>query len=172
MSMYDEFERAIDGSSRRKKGMGALGWLVTSLALFVVVGVVGVGFAMNRVGHRIEEMVSGFDYDAGAAAAKVVARLESHAGLLSADADQGLSFLETLDGDDPARAFLDEIFDGSLDRPAEGLAPLANLSELSELSELSKLADLRDLRELREGSSGSVHTRDGDVSIDLKRGEG
>ncbi|HSG07721.1 MAG TPA: hypothetical protein VLA36_05175, partial [Longimicrobiales bacterium] len=155
----DEFERAISGSPR-KKGMSALGWLFMSLGLFVVLGVVGVGFAMNRVAHKVEEMLVGFDYDAGAAASKVVARLESHAQLLSAAPDQGLEFLRKLDGHDPAEAFLGNLFGESFG----GNGPFADLADL---------ADLSDLEQVREPRSGSLPAHEGDVSIDLNRvGEG
>lgn len=158
MSMHDEFERAISGSSR-KKGLSALGWLFMSLGMFVVLGVVGVGFAMNRVAHKVEDMLVGFDYDAGAAASKVVARLESHAQLLSADPDEGLEFLQTLDGDDPSEAFLGSLFGESFGSGA----PFGDLADLADLSDLS------DLEEIQEPQSGSLHAHDDDVSIDLQR---
>ena len=152
MSMHDEFERAIAGSSRNT-GLGALGWLAVSLGMFVVVGVVGVGFAMNRLAHKAEEMLVGFNYDVGAAASKVVARLESHARLLSADPDQGLEFLRDLDGDDPTEAFMGGLFDGSLSDAVGAGDP----------------ADLANLAEIGEPQAGSLRARDGDVSIDLRR---
>ena len=139
MSMHNEFERAVTGSSP-KKGLSALGWLFVSLGMFAVLGVVGVGFAMNRVSHKVEAMLAGFDYDAAAAATKVVARLESHARLLSADPDQGLDFLRNMEGEDPTQAFLRELFDGSVvDR-----ARLGNLEDLSDLADLADLADPTD----------------------------
>lgn len=156
MSMHAEFERAVSGSSR--KGMGALGWLAVSLGLFVVVGALGVGFALNRVAHKVEDMLVGFDYDAGAAANKVVAKIESHTRLLSASPDQGLEFLQGIRGSDPAGAFLGELFDADLQRSLDAAGP-----DLSRLSELSELADIGDQ------ATGSVHTRRANGSVYLQR---
>jgi hypothetical protein len=130
MSIHDEFERAIAGSGRRK-GMGALGWLIVSLGMFVVLGVVGAGFAMNRVAHKMEHVLADFDYDPGATASRVVERLESHTQLLSADPDQGLAFLRSLRGGDPAQAFMGEIFDGRW----AGDGSLVELSDLTGIEE-------------------------------------
>lgn len=165
MSMHAEFERAVSGSSR--KGMGALGWLAVSLGLFLVVGALGVGFAMNRVAHKVEDMLVGFDYDAGAAANKVVAKLESHTRLLSASPEQGLEFLQEMRGSDPAGAFLGELFDADLQRSLDGAGP--DLSRLSELSDLSELAELSELADIGDPPTGSVHTRRGNGSVHLQR---
>ena len=148
MSIHDEFERAVAESSR--KGHSPLAWLLMSLALFVGVGVVGVGFAMSRVAHRVEDMIAGFDYDAGEAAANVVARLESHTRLLSAEPDEGLSFLQNLDGSDPSQAIMGEIFEGD----SGGDAFVGDLVDLARIDE----------------QSGSYGAGAGDVSIDLHRG--
>lgn len=165
MSMHAEFERAIAGSSR--KGPSPLKWLFGSLALFLVVGVVGVGFAMNRVAHKVEGMLAGFDYDAGAAASKVVAQLESHSDLLSADPDQGLSFLQELDGSDPASALMGEFFDN----PFGGKAPFGDLAELADVDGSHDGNVSIDVQRGSGGGSLVIRSDDGNVRLDLRRTE-
>ena len=112
--MYDEFERAMTGR-RPRKGLSVLGWVAATFAFIVMVGVVGVGFAVNRAANEFEDFARNFDVSEGLSGLAMLADLESQTRLLSMDPQEGLDFLEGLDAGDPAEAFLGEVVRGSFD---------------------------------------------------------
>ena len=170
MSLHDEYERAITGSSRKRS---PLAWLLGSLAVFVFLGVVGVGFAVNRAFHRVERMISDIDFDPGHAATKVVDRIQSHTRLLSAGPEEGMSFLRTLDGQDPSSAFLAGLMDPSW-QDSPGLKELAEVarSAQSATSAHAQGGEVHfDLKRDTDGGSLVIRSDDGEVRLDLRRTE-
>lgn len=106
--MYDEFERAMTGRSS-SGGMSVLGWLAAGFGFFFLVGLVGIGFAINRAVHHVDDMVQDLGGAARLADLATLADLEAQRELIAMDPDRGLDFLRGLDGDDPTEAFMGEV---------------------------------------------------------------
>lgn len=151
--MYDEFERAMTGRTPRK-GLSVLGWLAAGFAFLVVLGVVGVGFAMNQAVHRFEDFARDFDVGRELSRLSQLADLEPQTRLIAMDPDAGLDFLETLDAGDPADAFVREMVKGNLDL-VDG-EPFRRIGRVAE-----------DVKE-----KATVRADGGDVQIRLDRHEG
>ncbi len=165
--MYDEFERAMTG--RRPAKLSVLGWLVSGFVLVVLVGILVVGFVMNRAVHQARDFAERFEASAefaelaelgelgelaGLAGLEALGELDSPIGLVSMDPDQGLDYLRGLQGDNPAGALLRRVMRGTFDRGS--LGPLPALPPA--------VPDAPP-----EGRSLSVHSEDGSVRIDLQR---
>ena len=101
--MYDEFERAMTGRSSGT-GMSVLGWLAAAFGFVFLVGLVGIGFALNRVAHKAEDFARDFDVGNGLAGLAMLADLESQTELIGMDPDRGLEFLRSLEPGDPTEA--------------------------------------------------------------------
>jgi len=173
--MYDEFERAVTG--KPKKGMPVWGWALIAVACLFLFGVVGAGFAAHRVAKKIEQEFSG---DWGDELAEELADLELELageleGLDSEIADEVSAALAEVRaelkaefGEDTGALASDLIsrIQPRLERlvgdPHVGLAFLQDLGS----QEFSEKA----LREVLEGSL-NIRTEDGDLTVDLWRGE-
>ena len=112
--MYDEFERALGGRSASSR-MSVLGWLAAGFGFFFLVGLVGIGFAINRAVNHVEGIAREFDVGAGLADLAMLADLEAQKELLSMDPDRGLEFLLGLESGDPAEGFMSEVVRGTFD---------------------------------------------------------
>jgi hypothetical protein len=112
--MYDEFERAMTGRSS-SGGMSVLGWMAAAFGFFFLVGLVGIGFAINRAAHKVEDLVGEIDMGARLADLALLADLHEQRALISMDPDQGLEFLRGLEGGDPTEAFMGQMVRGALE---------------------------------------------------------
>jgi hypothetical protein len=153
--MYDEFERAVTG--KPKRGMPFWGWALIAFAFFVVLGVVGIGYAVNRAYHaaadRVEELAREFALQPSSAAAEVVSRLASHAQLISADPREGLAFLEDLRPGVPSEAYMERLAEGVFDLQAAE-------------------AQLRtEVREGRDGGTVTLNSDKGSVRLEFSRND-
>lgn len=149
--MYDEFERAMTGRTPRR-GMGLLGWALTTVGLLFMVGMVGVAFAVKRATHEVGEFARDFEFNGGLAGLAALADVEAQTRLLSLDLEQGLDFLDGLGSGDPADAFTEEMVRGTFD-----------------LARVERRAR-REAR-VREVGQPSTPALDGDVHVDLDRSD-
>jgi len=165
--MYDEFERAVTGRSTSSR-MSVLGWLAAGFVFFFLVGLVGIGFAVNRAMNQVEEIAREFDLRDRLASLAVLADLESQKELISMDPDRGLDFLRGLEGGDPAEAFLGQVVRGAFGLGAHrGHAPHASgLPELPELNEVPAVPDAP------AGPDAPHVSVDRDVVVDVDRSDG
>lgn len=150
--MYDEFERAMTGRTP-KRGMGPLGWTLTTVGLLFVVGVAGVGFALNRATHAMGDFARDFDVSGGLAGLAALADVDAQTRLLSMDPEEGLDFLDRLATGDPADAFTKEMVQGTFD--------LAQVER--RVRRGVRVSQARDARADRGGD---------DVQVDLDRRDG
>ena len=114
--MYDEYEQAVTGRPGRT-GMSPLGWLVAGMGFFVLVGVVGAGFAVSRAVGKAKDVA--WDVARGLDAAKAnaaLAQLDAHSAMvLSLDPAAGLAYLQDLGSGDPGEAFVARMGAGALE---------------------------------------------------------
>lgn len=96
--MYDEFERAVTGKSR--KGLPLLAWVGIALGLFFVLGVVGVGFAAYRVASHVEEFVEEFEGSPAMMAAEMLSEMEPAMEILAADPEMTRNIVRSLQEED------------------------------------------------------------------------
>jgi hypothetical protein len=97
--MYDEFERAVTGKSRR--GLPVLAWVGIIVGLLFVMGVIGVGFAVHRVASHVEEFVEEFDMAPALMAAEMLSEMEPElTGVLASDPEVGRMILKNLQSGD------------------------------------------------------------------------
>jgi hypothetical protein len=149
--MYDEYERALTGKSRQ--GLSPFGWIVVGAGVVVLVGAVGAGFGLMRVTHRVRQMAREVSSSTAVATARAISHLKDEStSLVSMDPDAGLSFLRGLDSGDPSEALVQQVVGNNLDLPGQ-------------VRSASRAG--------RDASTGSatIHSGDGDVHIDLTRGE-
>ncbi len=173
--MYDEFEQAVTGQPRKK--MPFWGWALIVFGFMMVLGVVGIGYALNRAYHtavdRVEEIARNFDFDPSVAAGEMVSRLASHAELISADPEVGLTFLESLDTGEPSEAFMEELVEGVLDLPSSQDQVRTNWRGRGEGGFLTIDSDegqvTLDFRRNEDGGSLVIDSDEGQVRLDLKR---
>ncbi|MEJ2205247.1 MAG: hypothetical protein P8170_14185, partial [Gemmatimonadota bacterium] len=117
--MHDEFERAVTG--RSKPRISFLGGAAIVFGLLLVLGAVGVGFAVKKTVDRVQglaqDLVQQLDIQPALVAAEMADRLRLHARLASADPVEGVAFLEKLDPGDPAEALLRNMAEGIFTTP-------------------------------------------------------
>jgi hypothetical protein len=171
--MYDEFERAVTGRTRR--GPSALGWVLIALGGLFVMGIVGTAVAAFYVHRKVEQFASGVvrQIQRGPAevGAAVLSGLESHSRLLEADPTEGLAFLRNLPSDGaPERAILDL---AALDLSSMGRAsePRGSTERGSRGRDRSgEGGDVSvSMRGDRDGGYLVIRGRDGQVRFDLTR---
>jgi hypothetical protein len=150
--MYDEFERALTGRSPRR-GPTPLGWLAIGAGVFLVVGMVGVGYGITRAARGVRHAARHLAEASPAAVARAAARLEKSTSVVALDPSDGLRFLQGLDAGDPARALMERVVGPRLDLPD---LPDQGATATSE-------------RGQDEVRSTTFHSDDGDVRIDVKR---
>ncbi len=150
--MYDEFERALGGRSASSR-MSVLGWLAAGFGFFFLVGLVGIGFAINRAVRHVEKIAQEFDVGASLADLAMLADLEAQKDLISMDPDRGLEFLLGLESGDPAEAFMGEVVRGTFD--------LAELGRHAPHAPAPPAAP--------EDASVAVRSADGSVHVDVDR---
>jgi hypothetical protein len=178
--MYDEFERAVTGRSR--KGPSLLGWMFIALGTVFVVGIAGMGLAAFYVHRQVEEFASGLvrQLQEGPASvgAALVSRLESHTRLLDADPGEGLTFLRNLPPDAPPEETILGL--GALDLASLNLESLGRASQDRERVERrvvvrERPAGTGEVSISMEGDGDGGHLvirgRDGHVRFDLVREE-
>lgn len=175
--MYDEFERAVTGSPKPR--LSFLGAAVIFAGLVLVLGAVGIGFAVKRgvdtVQDYARDLAEGFDIQPALMAAEMADRLRSHASLASADPAEGLAFLEELDPGDPAEAVLRNVAEGLSAAPRRARdVPAAPGDQGSEAS-LALSADGEEVRldfqRSADGGSLVIESDQGQVRMDLARTE-
>lgn len=166
--MYDEFERAMTGRTPRK-GMSILGWLAAGFAFVFMVGVVGAAFAVNRTVHRVrDEFVRNYDVASGLKGLAGLADTEAQTRLLSMDPAEGLDFLSSLDGENPAEAFTEAMVRGGFD-----LSRLEELSRRGDGRASLSAEDVRvDLDKARDGGSLVIQAGDEEIRFDVGRTDG
>jgi hypothetical protein len=172
--MYDELERAVTGKPR--KGMPFWGWALLAFAFFVVLGVVGIGYALNRAYHaaadRVEELARDFALKPSLAAAQVVSRLASHTELISADPQDGLTFLEALGPGVPSEAYMEKLAEGVFDIGAEAdlhTAAHEGKGRGTLTIDSDKGSVHLDFRRNEDGGSLVIDSDQGQVRLDLKK---
>jgi hypothetical protein len=173
--MYDEFERAVTGES--KKGIPVFGWVLIALASIFMFGIVGVGFAAYTISNKIKhEFSSGFAVDLADELADLEWELaEELEGLdveiameVAAALREVVSELKRNFGDDaPLFAAnllsrLEPRLGRIMGNPAIGMALLEDIG--------SSVGSEKALRDILEGSL-SIRTEDGELTADLWRGE-
>lgn len=152
--MYDEFERALTGKTPRR-GPSSLGWVAIGVGLVLVAGVVGVGYGVTRVTHRVRQMARELTVTSAASTAGMISHLRHSTSVVALDPREGLSFLDGLRSGDPAQALVQKVVGRQLDLSA----------------------DARELQDQTRGagddehSSTTIHSGDGDVSIHLSKGK-
>jgi hypothetical protein len=177
-TMYDEFERAVNGRSR--VGPSLLGWVFLIVAILFVVGMAGMGLAAFYVHRQVEQFASGvvrqFQKGPAEMGAVVLAGLESHSRLLDADPVEGLAFLRNLPQDGSPEAGILDL--ASLDLAALGRASGARETEVVrdrsgwERAGRAGGDDVSvSLRGDRDGGYLVIRGRDGHVRFDLTRDE-
>jgi len=150
--MYDEYERALTGKTGRK-GLSPFGWIAAAAGVVVLVGAVGVGYAVTRAAAHARHVVHELAATPGIAAARLATRLEGSASLVTLDPNAGLSFLRGLEPGDPSQAFIQKVVGGDLE-------PMSVSRQIGDRARRGK--DVSDL---------TIHSDDGDVHIGLSRSE-
>ncbi len=149
--MYDEFERALTGA-RGRRGLSPLGWFAAAIGLVMLVGAVGVGYAVTRVAARARHLAQEIGGTPGVVAARMMSRLDRSASLATLDPEAGLTFLRGLDPGNPSDALVHRLAGNELDL-SEDVQAVPNTP--------------RD----RDQTSMTIHSDDGDVDIQLTRGK-
>jgi len=176
--MYDEFERAATGRSGPR--ISFLGVVAIAFGIVLVLGAIGVGYAVKRTVHRVQdlahEVVQRLDVQPALVAAEMADRLRSHARLAAADPVEGVAYLERLDPGDPAEALLRNMAEGIFSAPDEAAnARPASQAEGGEGASLVIDADEEqvrfDLQRSRDGGSLVIESGEGQVRMDLTRTE-
>lgn len=173
--MYDEFERAVTGKS--KKGIPVFGWILIILAFLFMFGVVGVGVAAYHFAKNVRHEVS-HDFASDLAEELSDLEIELAAELDGLDAEIAAQVAEALReveaeleanfGDEaPLLAAnllsrMDSRIGRILGNPAAGLALVEDLG--------SRDYSERALKEILEGSL-RIRTEDGELTADLWRGK-
>jgi hypothetical protein len=169
--MYDEFERALTGRSARR-GLSPLGWIGVSLAAVLLLGVVGVGYAVTRVASRARHVVENLGDAQDVAVARVRSRLEESASLVRMEPDAGLAFLRDLGSGDPSQAILRKVMGGGLDLSDVAAAPSSRQRD-GDANSMTIHSDDGDVRigfsRGRDGGSLTVDSKDGHVRFNLAR---
>lgn len=174
--MYDEFERAMGGRSASSR-MSVLGWLAAGFGFFFLVGLVGIGFAINRAVNHVEKIAQEFDVGVGLADLAMLADLEAQKELISMDPDRGLDFLLGLERGDPAEAFMGEVVRGTFDLSRLGRhAPHApeppappEVPAVPDVPGTPDVPAVPDVPAAPEDASVAVRSADGSVHVNVDR---
>jgi hypothetical protein len=171
--MYDEFERAMTGRSTSSR-MSVLGWLAAAFGFFFLVGLVGIGFAINRAMNHVENFARDFEVGAGLADLAMLADLDAQKELISMDPDRGLEFLRGLESGDPAEAFMGQVVRGTFDLAGLGRhAPHArHARHAPELPAPPAPPAPPDAPAAPEAPSVSAQSADASVQVDVDRSDG
>jgi hypothetical protein len=175
--MYDEFERAVTG--RSKPRLSFLGAMAILAGLVLVLGAVGLGFAVKRTVDRVQDYARDFaedlDVQPALVAAEMADRLRSHARLASADPEEGLAFLEELGLGDPAEAVLRNMAEGLSTAPGsvqdEQTLPRNEGDGASLVIDADGEEVRFDLQRSPDGGSLVIASDQGQVRMDLARTE-
>ncbi len=154
-NMYREYERAVTG--RSGEGLSFMGWITVALGTLFALGAVGAGLAAvhlhNRVEHVARTVVRELDVRPAVLAAEAVTRMESHTRLLSLDPGEGLTYLDDIPMDAPPEDFFREVVGGDLWRSLGG----------------ERVTQA--FREVEKRGSAAIQGGEGEVKIDLVRGD-
>jgi hypothetical protein len=175
--MHDEFERAVTG--RSKPRISFLGGAAIVFGLLLVLGAVGVGFAVKKTVDRVQglaqDLVQQLDIQPALVAAEMADRLRLHARLASADPVEGVAFLEKLDPGDPAEALLRNMAEGIFTTPGGSPDRQAASREGGESRSFVIDADGEevrfDLERNPDGGSLVIESDQGQVRLNLSRTE-
>lgn len=172
--MYDEFERALTGKAGRK-GLSPLGWIAAAAGVVMLVGVVGIGYAVTRAAEHARHMVRELAATPGLAASRLATRLEGSASVATLDPDAGLSFLRGLGPGDPSQAFVQELVGADLDPISASRQVTDKARSGDDVSSLTIDSDDGDvhvgLSRNEDGGSLVVDSKDGHVRFDLVKSE-
>lgn len=163
--MYDEFERAVTGRSR--KGMPFLAWAGAILFFVVAFGIAGAGWAALRVKSEVEETIRRVEREVhrevgrsarlqrSAAAGEILANLRPGLGNLTDHPEESLRMLRDLHDAELSASSLQESIEGSFRVRGED-------------------GEVRgDFQGDEEGGFLVIQTPDGEVRLELEqRGEG
>ncbi len=119
--MYDEYERAVTGGHR--EGISVLGWIAIALGTLFALGIVGVAAVTIAVKNQVTDFAEEVRREVqreiravpGLEAARMARHFESHARLLATRPEEGALMLQDLPSEEPAQAFMEDFFEGSLD---------------------------------------------------------
>lgn len=166
--MQREYERAIHRSSESGR-RSPLAWLFAVVGLFVVLGVGGAYVVTGQARRAVEHITHRARTPApGAAAARLVERLEAHEALLSARPAEGMRFLRTLASADPSEDFVKSLVDAD----GAGLREPATDAGQDGASLVFGSDDGQVRLNLKRTDSGgylTIESPDGNARIDLVR---